>query len=1692
MVAAIYPPGKPSPQADAALELSWTPGGNVSLTIHADGMDLSAPVQGYVKPNQESKQWGTNGAGVLDLQRRATLAVAEELGVSAANPPVYIQRYASPIGHKDHVAELRKGRQGTWEMLSPPWIAAVFLGVFAAVSSGVVREKEYRLRQSLEATGLTPAAYYTAWVLRTLLANIVWIGAVTGLFFGVGVWYNSNAGLVLLFFLLATVAVTFAGFAFAALFNEARLVAVVAVLVHGVFVGIGALAASRDDSHQASAACLLPGAAFLVGIKGMYQLENDGDGLTFASIGDNLDHHGLPAMLTVFLLLLFDCVLYGCIAWYLDQVLPGALGVTRPWNFFLSRSYWCPHFVAESAQAEPEAAAVEPEEQRRRPSGHVLLSVRGLRRDFGDFTAVRNLDLDLRQGEVLSLLGHNGAGKSTTIRLLTGQDVPTRGTVSVRGEGLQRGGLKALRDTVGVCPQHDVLFDGLTAREHVLLVGALKGIPGDQLEQQADELLAETGLAERADAMATALSGGQKRKLAVAMAFLGGSQLVFLDEPTSGMDPVSRRSVWAVVRQRKQDCAVVLTTHFMDEADSLGDRICVLHRGSVCAEGHSLELKERFGAGYTLIAALQQGASAKPLAADLQTVCPGLSIKSQYGGEVTFQLPPGDDSVLPDVLERLEERAAELGVSSYGVSMTTLEDVFLRLVDQGPAGSPPASPKQGEKPGVPCACPEASALLEQTWTETPATDIAAAEPQLCRVCAALFYKRLCYARRDRQGMAFQLLFPLLFFVLAGILYKGLDQDPDPIYTRRLDASLLPPTAVYVGTPGGAAEQEVRAALQGAAPLNWDYVSVAELPALANTSGANRSAGALEVPGLPGAANATVLFNASASYALPVLYSQWSYAAVNLTGQTTLVDFPPNPAASRVLGPILLLLCTMIGASFIPSSYAAFIVKEREVNVAFLQFASGVPHWLYWLSNFLWDSLSTVVCSTVCIAALGITGAITGSDFGAALLCMMLYCFTGTPFAYICSFIFKQHSKAQIGMAGLQQLLCLTAITPDLTVMMINGADSAASRAVTLVFVAMNPLYALVKVFGVLTNFMAQRDYLDEKYPHEDVLGMNHLGIYITVLFIQAGALFAVLCILMLPWGNWLATARQRWLKGDEAKAGRCDSGRSMRTLPAAAKLDEDVAQERAKVESGAAEDSTIVVSGISRRFGDFVAVQPSHFAIGPGRKGECFGLLGANGAGKSTTVKMLTCEVPPSHGDALLRDRHGTPHSVCAAPGAVQRSVGLCPQFDALLPELTGREWLTFFASIKGIPQELREHCVVGLMQQVGITQYADRPCGRYSGGNRRKLSLAIALMGRPPVVFLDEPSTGVDPKARRGMWDLIRSVASERSVVLTSHSMEEVDALCDRVGIMSQGRMIHLGTPQHLRSRSGGGYLLQAATGAEEDAGRFVDWALSTFPGSSVTERCGRSVSVSLPAAHVGGLAALFRTLRDEKRRLGLESYAVSQTTLEQVFLDTVRRDEAGGSAEARHDRDAVDYDDVVKHFLRFFTSVFGWGYTFAAFFLIVFFTIFGACFCLLGFGIPLLNLCCFGWRYIALGYIRLLTAVDTRGGVALVAEMPQIEGGICTKYLCHKSSWASAGALLLCFFISTIGWALSMCMTIMSVTFFLVLFTMPLSIPLWWLTTRMTHALLWKQARLCAAALCAGGAKAAPEVHDAPEEAL
>ena len=304
------------------------------------------------------------------------------------------------------------------------------------------------------------------------------------------------------------------------------------------------------------------------------------------------------------------------------------------------------------------------------------------------------------------------------------------------------------------------------------------------------------------------------------------------------------------------------------------------------------------------------------------------------------------------------------------------------------------------------------------------------------------------------------------------------------------------------------------------------------------------------------------------------------------------------------------------------------------------------------------------------------------------------------------------------------------------------------------------------------------------------------------------------------------------------------------------------------------------VNNLAKKFGDFPAVNGISFAI---EAGEIFSLLGPNGAGKTTTLSMLSSLLEPTGGDAVIDG-----HSVTKDPMAVRKTIGVVPQDIALYEDLTARENLTFWGQMYGMGGAALKQRVAEVLAQIGLSDKAGQRVKTYSGGMKRRVNIGVGLLHSPRILYMDEPTVGIDPQSRRNILDTVKDLNKQGMTVLyTTHYMEEAEELSDRVGIIDHGQMIALGTQKELTRQVGERDILRLHIGESDEATKLAE-AVRAVAGVLQASAIDHEVAVMVPSA-AGALA----TVVGKANELGIKirSVDIQEPNLEAVFLQLTGR---------------------------------------------------------------------------------------------------------------------------------------------------------------------------------------------------------
>ncbi|XP_042521053.1 ABC transporter A family member 7-like isoform X2 [Macadamia integrifolia] len=407
---------------------------------------------------------------------------------------------------------------------------------------------------------------------------------------------------------------------------------------------------------------------------------------------------GTNGMIVVLIIMFVEWLLVLPVAYYFDQVVSAGSGVQKHPLFFLPKfqKKKLPSFRKPSMQRQGSKVFVQMEKPDvsqeaekveqlllEHSTSHAILcdnvkKVYPAKDGNPEKFAVRGLSLALPRGECFGMLGPNGAGKTSFINMMIGLIKPTSGTALVQGLDI-RTDMDKIYTNMGVCPQHDLLWESLTGREHLLFYGRLKNLKGSALTQAVEESLRNVNLFHGgvADKKAGKYSGGMKRRLSVAISLIGDPKVVYMDEPSTGLDPASRNNLWNVVKRAKKDRAIILTTHSMEEAEVLCDRLGIFVDGSLQCIGNPKQLKARYGGSYvfTITTSNQEEEVVEVM---VRHISPNAAKIYHLSGTQKFELPKQEVKIA-DVFHAVEDAKSKFTIQAWGLADTTLEDVFIKV-----------------------------------------------------------------------------------------------------------------------------------------------------------------------------------------------------------------------------------------------------------------------------------------------------------------------------------------------------------------------------------------------------------------------------------------------------------------------------------------------------------------------------------------------------------------------------------------------------------------------------------------------------------------------------------------------------------------------------------------------------------------------------------------------------------------------------------------------------------------------------------------------------------------------------------------------------------------------------------------------------------------------------------------------------
>lgn len=956
------------------------------------------------------------------------------------------------------------------------------------VQQNVALERECQLKETMRIMGLSSGLHWMAWFSTSiwLLINsfaLILVFLTVRIIASTAFLPNVNQMILWFVFTLYNIAVITFCFLMSVIFKKANTAGNVGTIVFMVtFIFFYQFRSNFAEMNYVVKMlyCLPVNTALGQVLEMILQLDMASNGVGFSNVATRIEGFNF-SVLEMMMMFVIISVIQMSLTIYIEQVFTGDIGVAKPWWFPIGpivRMFKTEKEILENSESSVSGRDYEPDPTNLKKGIEIV----DMSKNFGSARVVNNFNLNMYENQITVLLGHNGAGKTTTMNMLTGMFSPTQGTAFLNGFDITTETVKA-RNSLGLCPQHNVLFDELTVGQHITFFCKMKGMSNQkeikaEVEKYADLL----GFKDKINALSSTLSGGQKRKLSIGVALCGNSKIVMLDEPTSGLDAGARRDLWNLLIQEKQGRTILLTTHHMDEADVLGDRIAIMNEGELQTVGSPFFLKRRFGSGYKFICVKSQGFQASDVLGILKEFAPDAKLESNAQTEAVFVI---NEENLPNfhrMFKKIENEQEKLKISSFGCSLTTLEEVFIKVGSQVDKTHNAARESLEFNDFVPS---RKVSGLNLFWYQV----------------YAMILKKFHYTRRNLYSIIW------LTLITIGISYAllaaptefnfdffGEFRDPTEMSMKPFKSTVTPLehhgtqdafvdsyTSLFSGKDRVEPMSEnhtefIFKKFQGSYTNTFNTYPVG-VSVLANEIVAwfhdDYSYSHLTKPVSLNLAHRALLKLVAGSDADIHVFNRpfnqtpyWQLVPDSTTEattveetteatteeettdtvgeETTLAGDFSDPIAkaeddedpiltpeqeqsfdSMIVNFIVIFLLFFIVLAYWPSVIIAMKVKERETRSKLLQFISGTNRFTYWFTSFCLDYILLLVVWYILTGVVALNQRPyfrTGEQLGVLMALIAIYGFATVPFVYAFSFLFKKHSTAET-MVPVVGLIC---------------------------------------------------------------------------------------------------------------------------------------------------------------------------------------------------------------------------------------------------------------------------------------------------------------------------------------------------------------------------------------------------------------------------------------------------------------------------------------------------------------------------------------------------------------------------------------------------------------------------------------------------------------------------------------------
>jgi ABC-type multidrug transport system ATPase subunit len=1146
-----------------------------------------------------------------------------------------------------------------------------------------------------------------------------------------------------------------------------------------------------------------------------------------------------------------------------------------------------------------------------------------------EFLAVNDVSFKVYQNEIFAILGHNGAGKTTLINIMVGLIKATYGDVYFDSSSISKN-VNNIRKDFGVCAQTNIIYDELTVEDHINFYANLKNVKVD-----VDEVLKELDLLPQKKLKSSKLSGGQKRKLCIGMAIIGNPKYIFLDEPTTGLDPLSRRKIWELLLKKKEGRVIFLTTHYMDEADILADRKLILNKGKIRCLGTSLYLKNHFNMKYNLGVETCEKEKINELIMSYLPEATYVEDKEANSYEscnqfYTWRLPLNSSDRFAPLLNELDRLSGSV-INKYSLSLPTLEELFIRLEDGIVLQEDKDKDKDNDNNNI------ESCLIQTNENRLPKLK-SVNKPTNTKFIIILVKYRLKIFIKDKVFAFCAVLLPIILFTLIFyFLNKYMFNEGDITYqskevtvpTMYFDTKInyetnstlpLTPANIISGVSNKISE------VTNIQIKEMEYPQFNDKYYLSSIDG--------EFYNTNNTLKFDVFYNNTMPHSVPAIVNALSnayLASKNINDRITINNQPFDKRQNEKASIGLTLIDLMLGISIvlILNKFGPLSTRER-INKLLLQLQlNSVSRFSYWISSLITDN---VIFLTTCILLI-LGGVVVGfeplQDVKLVLLIIGFLIIWSIPtmlYQYILSFLFKNENSAYLSIMainicpiciGYVGLIIINLSTNNSMIGKLYGIFPVVFCLALTIFC---PAFGIVALLNALFTLKMNSKLL----PSSDltlkmIMNKDNMISLLLILFVVLLFVYYIILMILDRKKNSINKSdihelpqetRESYEKAleegdDDVKREyeyimehRKDLPISTLHLCKEFNVPKNKIPDK-KVRSTTTTTTTTTAIGENQSnytYGSIheSVVNPNKFVktavidVNFGvRNHECFGLLGPNGAGKTTTLNTIASTIPQTMGSICF---HGVEiHQAKLS----EISMGYCPQQDILWKELTLREHIEFFLRIRGYHSKDAKVYASHYINAVGLEEHQNKCVDSLSGGTKRKLSIIIAICGYPKRILLDEPTAGMDPSTRRLIWDIIKQTKrmNDSAIILTTHSMEEVEHLCDRLAILVNGRLICIGSPEHLKMKYGESYTLELQTNDIDQFHSEIIKEGNLFNSNQYKMEKISNNRVKYEVKITKYLGSIFEKIEECKKSGLVTDYSFNQTSLEQIFINFAKK---------------------------------------------------------------------------------------------------------------------------------------------------------------------------------------------------------